>query len=909
MRNALLIAMIATLSAVARAETPAQTTWPTLHNDYQRSGYTDEVLTGPFERKWYRDFHDEMIATRVEAIVAEGKVFVGTFAGKLRALDIDTGRTVWTFDAAGPIGASPSYHDGKLYIGCDEAFDRGWMYCLRASDGETVWQTPVDGGVWVNPACDGEKVYFGTRTGTFQALDAETGKPIWQQPTGGMILKPASLSRDGKRILVGSEDMHVYCFSPDGKRLWKSEKLPGLSLRDQGATIWQDRLVVRTNPTDGFHEAMHRQGEVLEAIQRAIPLNDQDKVLLDKWGDYMLHNTPRRRKAEQEGIVEYLKKNPHEQTFHTLDLATGKRLGVSPIFYTGGLHNPPTPPAVNPETGELYTLARTALTYYLRGVRRYSSICKLDPETGMAVWHFPEKRHDVKRQWYGIPMIGDETSALSLMGNHLIVTHQGDIGAIDLETEKAYRIWHGRDTFGGIFGPKAHGGWEEGRKQKRQGYRVMMPNEWHGPDRAIVAIAAGRIFWVVGSQVVCLGGKQIPATASGGREPAPLEKTRLPLVAVGLEGPLETKPEPVELTVADVRKLVFSARPGGQHKAEAPTVRSLRDRLDTNVLELVEQGPWAPLAVQLGISKASVYFRRTAETMQTVALALPHLSPPVAAKAETYLHSLYRQSVPLGAPAWPNDKGKRREPFAPGPHLLEHAARGLDAQAGIADVYALYAYARATDRIASLAPLAGKLDALVADLDGQDEFRFDPESEHGLASANLNATISGLIGYVRIMQALDRDAQVRKGLELLVPRLAARIDLERRNRQLIRRQTNRLHYSIVPRYHNLTPELAAILGDQADQALRKNVGELTAGLPLWYQAYGERMIGGENYISPPTFPHGLFLALADGLETPPATLVRFVDQPWGRADLFYIDKLAAALRRVQGASPAPAHGD
>ena len=46
--------------------------WPTLHNDYQRSGHTDEVLKGPFERKWFRDFHGEMIASRVEAIVAEG---------------------------------------------------------------------------------------------------------------------------------------------------------------------------------------------------------------------------------------------------------------------------------------------------------------------------------------------------------------------------------------------------------------------------------------------------------------------------------------------------------------------------------------------------------------------------------------------------------------------------------------------------------------------------------------------------------------------------------------------------------------------------------------------------------------------------------------------------------------------
>jgi outer membrane protein assembly factor BamB len=75
--------------------------WTTLHRDPQRSGFSEEVVRGPYERKWYRDFHDEMIASRVEAIVAEGKCFVGTFAGNLHALDLADGKTVWTFKAGG----------------------------------------------------------------------------------------------------------------------------------------------------------------------------------------------------------------------------------------------------------------------------------------------------------------------------------------------------------------------------------------------------------------------------------------------------------------------------------------------------------------------------------------------------------------------------------------------------------------------------------------------------------------------------------------------------------------------------------------------------------------------------------------------------------------------------------------
>ncbi|HYW78173.1 MAG TPA: PQQ-binding-like beta-propeller repeat protein, partial [Thermoguttaceae bacterium] len=163
-------------------EAPGQ--WHTLHNDYQRSGHTNEIVEGPYERKWWRDFHDEMIATRCEAIVAESKVFVGTFAGNLYAIDVDSGNTQWKFKAHGPIGASPCYHDGKLYFGSDDAFDRGTLYCLRVASGELVWKYTTPGGIWASPACDGTNVYVGDRTGVLHAVNTADGSSAWTFPTG-----------------------------------------------------------------------------------------------------------------------------------------------------------------------------------------------------------------------------------------------------------------------------------------------------------------------------------------------------------------------------------------------------------------------------------------------------------------------------------------------------------------------------------------------------------------------------------------------------------------------------------------------------------------------------------------------------------------------------------------------------
>ena len=57
---------------------PTSAEWPALHKDNQRSNYTDEIVRGPYQRKWFRSIVDEMIGTRNEAIVAKQLCIVGT---------------------------------------------------------------------------------------------------------------------------------------------------------------------------------------------------------------------------------------------------------------------------------------------------------------------------------------------------------------------------------------------------------------------------------------------------------------------------------------------------------------------------------------------------------------------------------------------------------------------------------------------------------------------------------------------------------------------------------------------------------------------------------------------------------------------------------------------------------------
>ena len=901
---AALTLVVANLFATAAR---ADSTWPTIHRDYQRSGYVDKTIEEPIQRKWFRSFHEEMIGPRVEAIVAEGLCFVGTYAGNFYALKIEDGTNAWKHNSGGRIGHSACYHDGRIHFCTDDAYNAGRLICLSAADGQLVWEYRAAAGIWNSPACDGRMVYVGDRGGTFHAVDATTGEAAWTFQTGAMILKPASFSTDNRRIVFGSEDMHVYCLLPDGKLLWKSPKLPGLSLRDGAPTIWDGKVVVRTNPAKDFHGALKEGGKAACDIQRAIPLDDnEDGVVTNTINMYFLRHTPRREKAEYEGLLAYLREHPQSRTWFTFDLEDGSEPWIVPVMYTGGLHNPPTPPTFDPESMRLYTIVPTALSVYCSGVSQVGiGIGCVDPETGRLtnVTHaYPDREPGY---FAGMPMIADETSALSLMGGFLTVTHMGAVGGVELESRKIRQLAGTRDTYGGLFGPGAHGGWNGSRRLAEDGYVQNTINEWHGPDRSIVSIAAGRMFWVVGGQVVCLGGPDVPATDSGGEKaPEPIPWKAAPWVRINggnLVRALDIYDQSVQKKRLDVAaaKACVAEPPESALPDDALAV-DIRKRLDAAIAELIEGSKWAPFVVELGISHEELHFARTSLSMQTVAMALPYLSPEVREKAVAYLDGLFNQGVPLRKPVF-DMHGRRREYHDLPPELLEgRAARAVNRSAAIDDLYALWAYAHYADRWERVIPQAGAiLEAFRSHF--TDPPQFDAEAENRTSVAKLNAEIAGVIAYARIAAKAGRTNERKMAEYRLGQLVTERVHFEIADERLL---SARSHHGRVPRYENLTPEIVRMLADHAGEQLTANLDTLRQKLPVWYQAWGERMIGGENYVSPPALSRGIFLASAHAGAAKPAQLTSVLDQPWCRADLYYMEKLTALLRAA-AAVPTP----
>jgi outer membrane protein assembly factor BamB len=186
-------------------------------------------------------------------------VYAGAEDRNLLALGAADGELRWRYRAPEDLGASPSYHRGRLYLGVG-----GAIYCLDAGDGRVLWRadtteaTPSQAEVsFHSPAAIAfGRVYAARSDGRLMALDQRSGKAEWSFRAGSIIdASPAAARPAGAppTIYFGSYDERFYALDArTGEPLWRRD-LGGPVLGTAtviGATVY----VTRASPpgTVGF---------------------------------------------------------------------------------------------------------------------------------------------------------------------------------------------------------------------------------------------------------------------------------------------------------------------------------------------------------------------------------------------------------------------------------------------------------------------------------------------------------------------------------------------------------------------------------------------------------------------------------------------------------------------------------
>jgi len=105
------------------------------------------------------------------------------------------------------------------------------------------------------------------------------------------------------------------------------------------------------------------------------------------------------------------------------------------------------------------------------------------------------------------------------------------------------------------------------------------------------------------------------------------------------------------------------------------------------------------------------------------------------------------------------------------------------------------------------------------------------------------------------------------------------------------------HRHKIALFHELTPEVAAVVKSNAPEAVEKIWRAFESLCPTWHLMGEERQVHyGENFVDPPDFALDAFKAFAWLRDASAQELARRVDIPFCRADLSCITKLALTVR-------------
>lgn len=142
-------------------------------------------------------------------VVADGRVVFGSGDGHVYALELATGRLLWSAPTGDVVHAAPAYAHDTVYVGSWDS----WFYALDAATGRVRWrfktgEDPAIGnqvGIQGGAVVVGDTVYFGCRDSTLYALDAHSGTERWHYDNHGSWVIAAPLVADGRVYFLTSD--------------------------------------------------------------------------------------------------------------------------------------------------------------------------------------------------------------------------------------------------------------------------------------------------------------------------------------------------------------------------------------------------------------------------------------------------------------------------------------------------------------------------------------------------------------------------------------------------------------------------------------------------------------------------------------------------------------------------------
>jgi|GEM_PF-3461434 hypothetical protein len=449
--------------------------WPQLQGDGARSGFqpamrlhtgrhTNSSPPGYGAAAWSWDAPEPLSG---QPVTVGRLVVIGTTAGRVHALDAQTGALRWVRDVGAPVLTTLAIADSKVIV----PTHAGELLALSASDGQTVWSyRGARKGYVAAPAIAGGLVLIGDKSGRFHCVQVQTGSARWVFDVGSASdagAEPAPITASaavlGDRVFFGAENLFAYALDVQtGARLWR-RRLYGQSF----GRMWP----VASAQAGGV--VIFRTAPVYQFSQLLI---DDERFLSEvtgTGGQTTILGSPQQWLAEQRAISRRLRENPHRQSLWVLRASDGgdRYSEPLPVLYTGGSGDVPAAPVVDDINGRAWITARSAFARFDgTGVRPYGDLVRLnlnfDPavyadgtaiETrlGMQFFACANPSSSCMEAWEDFHKISDEAEVLTATPNAVVVSNWVAVGGVDLVTHRTFNIrYYSSDDTGaaGLYG-------------------------------------------------------------------------------------------------------------------------------------------------------------------------------------------------------------------------------------------------------------------------------------------------------------------------------------------------------------------------------------------------------------------------------------------------------------------------
>jgi hypothetical protein len=353
---------------------------------------------------------------------------------------------------------------------------------------------------------------------------------------------------------------------------------------------------------------------------------------------------------------------------------------------------------------------------------------------------------------------------------------------------------------------------------------------------------------------------------------------------------------PIHLGEADLEALLEPRPAPRPPEKPEPDFARVSEKLSAHILEFIDGFPYQSYQHTLGISGTETYFSHPDRMFYSLSLALPVLPRPDRERVLGFLKARLEGSPPYAVEGFEPTVGRVREPY----HVPERLRVRTRARARSAfGVYAFWAYAQYGEDPEARSSHWGRIKDRIEPLLGP-EYRFDVQKATYAddEAEKLNGDLAGLIAAVRLARANQDTELEKRARSRALALLEIRVNLDRVNPRVLEKTSStsaHLHASKLARYCDLVEPVAQALVRSTEGCSALRLERFRESRPGWYLAYGDRLIGGENYTNPPHFSHALFsgAALVEGTDA--KRLLDWVDVPWCRGDFYFIEKCAQAL--------------